>query len=106
MAKIYSVQDKLWSACRIAEAFSKAGRDFYPTEVYEWIKDFIDGTVGEDEIYELDPIAWASDICQDELHGREEVRRERIEEIVRDYTIICERRTKSRGGDRHTIYYI
>ena len=55
------------NAYHIRDAFRRLDRDDYPHGVYEAIYNFIQETHGEDELCELDVIAWCCDISESEL---------------------------------------
>ena len=55
------------NASHIQDAFRSANRDGYPLEVYQAIYDYINDTHAEDEVYELDVIAWCCDLSETTL---------------------------------------
>ena len=62
------------NASHIQDAFRRLDRDGYPLGVYEAIFDYINDTHGEDEVYELDVIAWCCDLSEttlDDLDDRD-----------------------------------
>ena len=62
------------NAYHIQDAFRRLDRDGYPLEVYQAIYDYINDTRGEDEVYELDVIAWCCDLSEttlDDLDDRD-----------------------------------
>ena len=62
------------NASHIQDAFRRLDRDGYPLGVYQAIYDYINDTHGEDEVYELDVIAWCCDLSEttlDDLDDRD-----------------------------------
>ena len=59
------------NAYHIQDAFRRLDRDGYPLGVYEAIFDYINDTHGEDEVYELDVIAWCCDLSETTLDDPE-----------------------------------
>ena len=55
------------NAYHIQDAFRSANRDGYPLGVYQAIYDYINDTHGDDEVYELDVIAWCCDLSETTL---------------------------------------
>ena len=55
------------NAYHIQDAFRRLDRDCYPFEVYQAIYDYINDTHGDDEVYELDVIAWCCDLRETTL---------------------------------------
>ena len=59
------------NAYHIQDAFRRLDRDCYPFEVYQAIYDYINETHGDDEVYELDVIAWCCDLHETTLDDPE-----------------------------------
>ena len=59
------------NAYHIQDAFRRLDRDCYPLEVYQAIYDYINDTHGDDEVYELDVIAWCCDLSETTLDDPE-----------------------------------
>ena len=55
------------NAYHIQDAFRRLDRDCYPLGVYEAIYDYINDTYAEDEVYELDVIAWCCELSETTL---------------------------------------
>ena len=59
------------NAYHIQDAFRLLDRDCYPLGVYQAIYDYINDTHGDDEVYELDVIAWCCDLSETTLDDPE-----------------------------------
>ena len=59
------------NAYHIQDAFRRLDRDCYPLGVYQAIYDYINDTHGDDEVYELDVIAWCCDLREATLDDPE-----------------------------------
>ena len=59
------------NAYHIQDAFRRLDRDCYPLGVYQAIYDYINDTYAEDEVYELDVIAWCCELSETTLDDPE-----------------------------------
>lgn len=77
------------NAYHIKDEFRRFDRDCYPFPVYQAIYDYIQETYGEDEVYELDVIAWCCDLSETKLSDHPEFEtREELMEYLQDRTMV------------------
>lgn len=65
MARIYPYGSEITRGSDVWQAFQNYDRDYYPQEVYDYIYDCLNDAYGDDDVVELDVIAWCCNISQE-----------------------------------------
>lgn len=65
MARIYPYGSEITDGGDVWQAFQNYDRDYYPQEVYDYIYEALDSGASDDDVVELDVIAWCCDISQE-----------------------------------------
>lgn len=65
MARIYPYGSEITCGSDVWRAFQNYDRDYYPQEVYDYIYDCLNDAYGDDDVVELDVIAWCCNISQE-----------------------------------------
>lgn len=65
MARIYPYGSEITCGSDVWQAFQNYDRDYYPQEVYDYIYDCLNDAYGDDDVVELDVIAWCCNISQE-----------------------------------------
>lgn len=65
MARIFPYGSEITHGGDVWRAFQDYDRDYYPQEVYDYIYEVLDSGASDDDVVELDVIAWCCDISQE-----------------------------------------
>ena len=65
MARIYLYGSEITDGIDVWREFRNYDRDYYSQEVYDYIYDCLNDAYGDDDVVELDVIAWCCNISQE-----------------------------------------